>query len=186
MSGIALANGTLRRQGTVDSVVREYLPPSSGAGGFSTPRSTTNGFFIEKISVIDPVSQKEKTPSTWSSVTFRIYFHSPRIINNGSVVFQIQSQNGDLIFFSSSKPDCNVEVPFAPGSTRSTYTWRNCSCRRADTSLEQGWPSRTSSGCSMSPMVCNSRSCRRMCMGPVTPRPAKETVWRCHIAGCQA
>jgi lipopolysaccharide transport system ATP-binding protein len=114
VSGIALANGTLRRQGTVDSVVREYLPPS-GAGGFSTPRSTTNGFYVEKISVIDPVSQIEKTPSTWSSVIFRVYFHSPRIINNGSVVFQIQSQSGDLIFFSSSKPDCNVAVPFAVG-----------------------------------------------------------------------
>lgn len=114
-SGIWFDGGKLQEQGATGTVVGRYLMASSPSGQRFTARRRQNGFFIDSITVLDPVTLKEKTASTWSSVNFRVRFYSPKRINNASVVFQIQSCAGDLLFFSSSKPDCNVGVQFEPG-----------------------------------------------------------------------
>jgi lipopolysaccharide transport system ATP-binding protein len=114
-SGISFVEGKIQSRGPIGGVVSRYLISSLPSDHhFSTARRQ-NGFAIESISIIDPVSLAKKAATTWSSVIFRIQFYSPTRVSSASVVFQIQSCAGDLLFFSSSRPDCNVEVEFDVG-----------------------------------------------------------------------
>jgi lipopolysaccharide transport system ATP-binding protein len=72
-------------------------------------------FFVDRIEILNASRGSISLPRTWDDVTFRIVFHSPRVMKSGSVVLQISTLSGTVLILTSSQPDSCIETPFKVG-----------------------------------------------------------------------
>ena len=115
-SCILLESGTKKTMGEVAAVTNAYLRLSVAANGEFPRPGNASLPHVQEITFIDPLSGAETSPTTGTPLCMRVRFFTAESVRNASVVLQISSAAGDLLFFTSSAPDCDVSINF-PGGT---------------------------------------------------------------------
>jgi hypothetical protein len=94
---------------------------SSESNIISFNHTEKDRFYIDRIEILDPDGNALPTVHTWDAVIFRIFFHASSYLPGASVDFQISTKSGFVIFYGSTRPDCNVPVTFSEGEN-----WVDC------------------------------------------------------------
>ncbi len=118
-SALHLKAGNLKDSGLIEPIILKYLEQfhceqDSNIITFKKD-SDASSFYIDKIEILDLNEQPKTQTRTWDYVRFRVVFHSPYNLNNGSVVFQISTISGTVLTLCSTQPDCVVKVDFKQG-----------------------------------------------------------------------
>lgn len=117
-SAVLLHDGQLQAVGSTDGIVDEYLSRASGYEASSLiryPEKPKTSFYIERIEILAVDGTPKHKVFTWDAIHFRVVFHSPRWMKNGSVVFQIATTGGTRLLLASTEPDQSFQMHFMEG-----------------------------------------------------------------------
>ena len=114
--GLLLEHGKLGLVGSARSVVDGYIAVASSNNGNFKRQPNAFAPHVKTVEFLDPATKEPRCPTTGTPLTLRIHFYVPDPIREASVVVQISSAaSGELLFFTSSRPDCNVPMRFRGG-----------------------------------------------------------------------
>ena len=118
-SALYLKAGNLKESGLIEPIILKYLDQfhceqNSNVIVFKKTVDFSS-FYIDRIEILELNEQPKTQTCTWDSVRFRIVFHSPYNLNNGSVVLQISTISGAVLSLCSTQPDRLVKVSFKQG-----------------------------------------------------------------------
>jgi lipopolysaccharide transport system ATP-binding protein len=117
-SGIVLSGGRASVKSGIDEAVDQYLARTltrTSGRRLEFTSGQKSKCHITAIELLDGNGAPLAHPGTYDHVKFRIYFHSPAKIPNGSVVLYIAMAGGPLLTMCSTTPDSAYSMAFEPG-----------------------------------------------------------------------
>nr|WP_290224452.1 ABC transporter ATP-binding protein [Trichocoleus desertorum] len=120
-SGVYLSSGMVQDLGSIDYIVNQYLEQfHTKDQENSQPHiiyfdNRRTGYSVKRIEILEIDKTAKEKLYTWDSVRFRIVFHSPSNLNNGSVVVQISTLSGAVLTLCSTQPDSSFPIEFKKG-----------------------------------------------------------------------
>ncbi|MEH1929797.1 ABC transporter ATP-binding protein [Nostoc sp.] len=116
--GIFMQLGQVKEQGSIEYAIIKYLGQykSDKQGNIILfDKKSKNGFYIDRIEILELDGSIKNLIHTWDGVRFRIIFYSPKSLKAGSVVLQISTLTGVVISLCSTQPDSSVSLEFCKG-----------------------------------------------------------------------
>jgi lipopolysaccharide transport system ATP-binding protein len=120
-SGVYLSSGKVQDIGSIDYIVSQYLEQfHTKDRDNSQPHiihfdNSKTGYSVERIEILEIDGAAKEKLYTWDSVRFRVVFHSPGNLKNGSVVLQISTLSGAVLTLCSTQPDSGFPIEFKKG-----------------------------------------------------------------------
>jgi hypothetical protein len=84
--------------------------------GLTFPAKGQSKARIERLEFLNPSSGQLKKPVTAETLEIRFYGFAPSEIENASFVVSIAGPDGNILFFSSTRPDCDVTFSLQQGN----------------------------------------------------------------------
>ena len=115
--GLLLSSGRITFAGEIGECVACYLrntPVTQHGHRISFPEQSHEKPHITRLEILDKEGRPLHRPRTQDYVRFRIYFHSPFYIRNGSVVLYISMRDGSLLTLCATHQS-SFPVEFKPG-----------------------------------------------------------------------
>ncbi|MDJ1179449.1 ABC transporter ATP-binding protein [Roseofilum sp. BLCC_M91] len=123
--GVYLNSGLINKIGDIESVSRLYINDNEVNDMKNNDSSIitiannnvidNDYFFVISVEILELDGNPKEKVFTWDKVIFRIKFHSPVNLNNGSVIFQLSTLAGTVISLCSTQPDQSKIVNFKKG-----------------------------------------------------------------------